>query len=449
MDMDTQKRRAPGKAILLKAVIAIVVFACAIVGSSVLFSQPVQKPDKDSAPSFPTVSTLPQKPETMPELTPEPEPDIDDEIEPEPAAEYFTIAMMGDCVLASDHDFKEDERSYESVVGDDFEYPFSLVKHLYEDADFVIASLKCVIASHIEPQEKEVRLRADPEYANILLEGGIHFVTLGNNHTMDYGQDGYEETQEILSGNGVGFATDGGWDLYETGRGLIVGVYSMNFPSEEDVTAGVFELLDAGAELIIVAPHWGVEGSYIATEEQEQIGRAAIDAGAHIVMGTHPRTLQKMEEYNGGVIYYSLGSFTYGADQSPADMDSVIAKVMVRRDADGEITVLSMENIPCSISGDPTDNDYRPVPYEIGSEEYIRTLSKLDDIFENSDNDDSDDDQDDDSDNDASDNQNTSGGAGTETEEVNQDTSEDLDNGGDTGSGEGTESNENADDPGD
>ena len=98
-------------------------------------------------------------------------------------------------------------------------------------------------------------------------------------------------------------------------------------------------------------------------------------------MGTHPHTLQELEEYNGGYIYYSLANWTFGGHTNPRDKDSVIAKVTVMRDVDGEISVVGVENIPCSVSGSTTVNDYRPVPYEAGSEEYIRTLSKLDGSF--------------------------------------------------------------------
>ena len=316
-----------------------------------------------------------------PEAEPEPEPEPQPEPEPEPQPEYFKIAMMGDCTLASEIVFKSSAVSIESIVGDDYKYPFSLIKHLYEDADFSIVNLECAITKTGVPANKSFRFGAVPEYVNILLEGGINFAVLGNNHTLDYGQRGYDETKEILSANGIGFAPNGGWALYKTNTGLTIGVYSKNIASEADVKKATRELREAGAELIIMALHWGDEGAYRPTPSQIQVGRAAIDAGAHIVMGTHSHTLQKVEEYKGGYIYYSLANWIFGGNNNPRDKDTILAIVTVKRDLDGSISVTGAENIPCSISGVTTHNDYRPVPYEEGSDGYLRTISKINGAF--------------------------------------------------------------------
>ena len=388
-------KRHRGRA-LINAILMIFIFACVIVGSSV--QMPLIEPEPVA--EFTLAHTLDtdvpyQNPVTAPRPAPEsfanqspepsneppPESELEPEPEPEPTAEYFTIAMMGDCSLASEHNAKGNAYAYETVVGDDYAYPFSIAKPLYDDADFVIVNLECVLSEYNVPQNKTFRIRAPPEYVNILIEGGVDCAALGNNHTMDYGQKGYDDTLDILRANGVGCAPDNGWDLFTTDSGLIIGVYSKNTVSESDVKRAASEMKDAGAELIIMALHWGDEGSYRPTATQKLIGRAAVDAGAHIVMGTHPHTLQEVEQHNGGYIYYSLGNWSFGGHTNPRDKDSVIAKVTVMRDLDGEISVVGMENIPCSVSGSSSVNDYRPVPYEPGSEEYDRTLSKLDGTF--------------------------------------------------------------------
>ena len=373
----------------------ILVLACAVIGSSVTVLPTHPEPDPEISSPPPAITTMPRytaittdpapgttadpaaesSPDPSPDQSPEPEPD------PEPTPEFFTIAMMGDCSLASEHNAKGGAYAYETVVGDDYAYPFSIVKPLYADADFVIVNLECVISDYNVPQDKTFRIRAPPEYVNILTEGGVDLVALGNNHTFDYGQRGYDDTKDILGANGVSFAADNRWTIFETESGLNIGVYSKNTVSIPDVSKAAAEMKDAGAELIIMALHWGNEGSYHATATQKQIGRAAIDAGAHIVMGTHPHTLQEAEQYNGGYIYYSLGNWSFGGHTNPRDKDSIIAKITIMRDLDGMISVVGMENIPCSVSGSSSVNDYRPVPYEIDSEEYGRTLSKLDGSF--------------------------------------------------------------------
>ncbi|MCL2125619.1 MAG: CapA family protein, partial [Oscillospiraceae bacterium] len=387
--MTKQKRTRGG---IASAAIIIIVLVCVLIGSNVL-SPRANTPESEPSPPPETISetspeidetpiTTPDDPiDTPPEAPLATPPEPTPEEPPEPTDEFFSIAMMGDCVLASDHGSKGGARAYERIVGDDYAYPFSMVKPILDDADFVIANLECVISDYNIPQQKTYRFRAPPEYVNILVEAGIDCVALGNNHTMDYGQTGYSDTQDILTEHGVGFAPNGGWRLFTTERGLKIGVYSKNLANDSDVKKAASEMKDAGAEVIIMALHWGDEGSYHPTSWQRQVGRAAIDAGAHIVMGTHPHTLQEMEEYKDGLIYYSLANWTFGGNTNPRDKDTVLAMVTIKRDVNGEISVFGPANMPCSVSGDMSINDYRPVAYEIDTPEYERVLSKLNGTF--------------------------------------------------------------------
>ena len=376
-------------------ILSFIVLICSLVGSSVRYTTQSQPSSQDQMPALTdeTILFIEHDPggyelepapldlsePLEPESETEPEPVSEPESEPEP--EFFTIAMMGDCTFASEHNARSGSQAYEKIIGDNYAYPFSGVKHLYENADFVMVNLECAISDSDVRAETSFHFRAEPKYVNILLEGGIDFVALGNNHTLDYGQKGYEDTQEILLENGIGYAPNGGWNLFTTDSDLVIGVYSRNFPNDTEVVRAVEQMREAGAQLIIMALHWGDEGSYRANSWQSAIGRAAIDAGAHIIMGTHPHTLQKLEEYNGGYIYYSLGNWSFGGHTNPRDKDSVIAMVNIMRDLDGSLSIIGVDNIPCSVSGSTTINDYRPVPYELESLEYERTLSKLDGSF--------------------------------------------------------------------
>jgi len=140
-------------------------------------------------------------------------------------------------------------------------------------------------------------------------------------------------------------------------------------------------LKEQGCDLIIFTPHWGTEGTYKPTAEQTEVGHAAIDAGADIVYGSHPHVLQPIEEYNGGVIYYSLGNFSFGGNGYPQDYDTALLQQEVIRDADGNVTLGALTIVPANVSSISSRNNYQPTPYEAGSEEYNRVLSKLDGTF--------------------------------------------------------------------
>ena len=140
-------------------------------------------------------------------------------------------------------------------------------------------------------------------------------------------------------------------------------------------------LREQGVDLIIFAPHWGVEGTYHPTEEQKQVGHAAIDAGADIVFGSHPHVLQPIEEYGGGIIFYSLGNFSFGGNGAPKDYDTALVQQEVIRDAEGTVRLGQLTIVPASVSSVAGRNNFQPTPYEPGTEEYNRVLSKLDETF--------------------------------------------------------------------
>ena len=154
--------------------------------------------------------------------------------------------------------------------------------------------------------------------------------------------------------------------------------------SKSNITTGIQKLKEAGADILIFAPHWGTEGSYKVTANQESFAHAAIDAGAHIVFGTHPHVLQKMEAYNGGYIFYSLGNFSFGGNTAPRDVDTAIAQVTVKKDGDSW-AVDDYDLIPCRLSSTDSKNDYCPRPYKEDEEGYTRALSKLDGSWTGSD----------------------------------------------------------------
>ena len=150
----------------------------------------------------------------------------------------------------------------------------------------------------------------------------------------------------------------------------------------------IAQLRAEGAEFVFCAFHWGQELFYEPTQSQITLAHACIDAGADLVYGSHSHCLQPIEEYNGGLILYSMGNWSFGGNTSPSDRDTAIVQLTVKRDPDGAVSTDSYSIIPCCVSSLPVgadqgaDNDYRPTPYEPDSEEYRRTLSKLDGSYE-------------------------------------------------------------------
>ena len=314
-----------------------------------------------------------------PEATPSPSP----EPTPEPTPQEFTISFIGDITPDTVSYYRGTAAAYQNVVTpDNLGYVFEKTKQYFEDDDFTMANFECALTNETEASDKNFTFRAPPEYAGLLTEGSVEFVTLGNNHVLDYGEQGYADTKAALDSAGIGYAGRDEYTLWETESGLKIGVYAVSFPdSTQQITDGVTALKEAGAEFIIAAIHWGDEGSYDVNSKQLTWGRAAVDAGADVVYGSHPHTLQPIEVYNGHYIFYSLGNWSFGGNTNPRDKDTVIARLTVTRGTDGECSVTGVELIPCACSGVTNGNNYQPVPYEEGSEEYERTISKLEGTF--------------------------------------------------------------------
>jgi poly-gamma-glutamate synthesis protein (capsule biosynthesis protein) len=83
------------------------------------------------------------------------------------------------------------------------------------------------------------------------------------------------------------------------------------------------------ADLIIVCPHWGVEYALKPTPDQVELAHQMIDAGADLVVGSHPHVVQPLETYHDRWIAYSLGNFVFD-QKDPATHCGLMLKVTVR-----------------------------------------------------------------------------------------------------------------------
>lgn len=305
----------------------------------------------------------------LPEITPEPK-----------TPSEFVISMIGDCTLASSQ-YTDDYESYLEKNG--LGWPFSGTKSYFETDEFTLANLECSFSDQNLASASLFYFRGAAANAGILTQGGVDCVTLGNNHTNDFGEQGLIDTQAALDAEGISWVGPGDAKLFETEHGLKIGVYCPGWTglSDANIQNGIAALQSAGADLCIFAPHWGNEGSYVVSANQEAFAHTAIDAGAQIVCGTHPHVLQHIEQYNGGYIFYSLGNWSFGGNTAPRDRDTAIAQVVVKEQKDGSFAIEGCSFVPCCLSSTDAVNDYRPVPYEAGSEFFQRAMSKLDGTF--------------------------------------------------------------------
>lgn len=257
-------------------------------------------------------------------------------------------------------------------------------------------------------------LRSTPGTAAALADAGFDVVSLANNHTLDYGVVGLDQTIKLLDRAGIAHA-GAGPDLAAARRpasldvnGLRVvllsytsvcvpsfaatattpGVAMVRIKTTYGVNLRLFQqpgspmsirtvgepedvavLLDevkaakAGADVVIVAWHWGISERWgKLADYQKELGRAVIDAGASAVMGHHAHMLLGVEFYRGRPIFYSLGNFAFDSDHDYFRRESVIVLCDVSRDGIENIRVVPLlindDHEPVSV---PMDGNGRKV----------------------------------------------------------------------------------------
>lgn len=291
----------------------------------------------------------------------------------------ITVSSMGDCTLGTDENFNPSTsfNAYYNAQGPD--YFFKNVRSILEEDDLSIINLEGTFTNSDQRQEKTFAFKADPEYVSILTGSSIEAANLANNHSRDYGEESYTDTVETLEQAGIASFGYDQVDILEV-NGVkvgLTGIYELaeHLDKQEEVRTNIAALKEAGAQVIIVNFHWGIEKEYLPNDTQKTLAHLAIDEGADLVIGHHPHVLQGIERYKGKYIAYSLGNFSFGGNSNPSDKDTMIFQQTFTVQ-DGKVEVNDDINvIPCSLSSASGYNDYCPTPLE-GSEKE-RVLEKL------------------------------------------------------------------------
>ena len=98
----------------------------------------------------------------------------------------------------------------------------------YFEKDYLtIANLECNLSDKYYDSIEQFVFLAPADYANILTAGSVEFVTLANNHTMDFGQNAYDDTAAALDAVGVAYAGEDETYIYEKDGGVKVGIYCL------------------------------------------------------------------------------------------------------------------------------------------------------------------------------------------------------------------------------
>ena len=293
----------------------------------------------------------------------------------------LTLSVVGDCTLGTDETFDYDTslNAYYENYGAD--YFLQNVRSIFSADDLTIANFEGTLTDSDEREDKTFAFKAPASYASILSGSSVEAVNTANNHSHDYGDQGFDDTLAALDDAGIvhfGYDETAVMDIKGIKVGM-VGIYELydHLDREQQLKDNIAKVQADGAQLIVVIFHWGNETETVPDSNQTTLGRMAIDLGADLVCGHHPHVLQGIETYKGKNIVYSLGNFCFGGNSSPSDMDTMIYQQTFTIDADGVKNDNVTNIIPCSISSAAYDgyNNYQPTPAE--GDEATRILEKI------------------------------------------------------------------------
>lgn len=293
---------------------------------------------------------------------------------PEPVK--LTVTFAGDCTLGSDVNF-DGSRSFNTKYSEveDATYFLKNVADLFGADDLTVVNMEGALTEGGERADKEFAFRGKPEYSKILSSASVEAASMANNHSKDYGDEGYNDTIEALEGDNV---QTFGYDriAYMDVKGVKVALIGAYFPEDSDenqkqMTDNIAKAREEGAQLVLVYAHWGIERDYKPSEDQLKMGRAAIDAGADLVVGAHPHVIQGWEVYEGRYIVYSLGNFCFGGNSNPEDKDAMIFQQTFTVTGNEVAKDNDVDFIACSVSSESDRNTYQPTIAEGDEKERI------------------------------------------------------------------------------
>lgn len=308
-----------------------------------------------------------------------------------------------------------------ALIGDTFvqrldpDSAFAPALSLFKAADIVFCNLETVVADakYLTPYDYDRRPRTDESIFPAYLRAGINVMNVANNPSMYHGLGCFLRSLDVLDEAGVVHG-GGGRNLAEARKPALIerkgtkiafvcraSVCAVNaaatpqrggiaafriatayeararisevpgsppiihtLPNPKDTEALQEDICAARqqADVVVVSWHWGVSPATGGIGElvgyQMEMGRAAIDFGADLVIGHHPHVLQAIEVYRGKAIVYSLGNYVHDMESSDgkrSKLDAMLLRCLIR---DGKIQRLSF--VPGCIDGHGPPNFYRP-----------------------------------------------------------------------------------------
>ncbi len=235
----------------------------------------------------------------------------------------------------------------------DYGYLFNFAPQL-KTADVTFGNLEGPLSDKGYDLHNIYSFRMEPSSLTALTDAGFDVLSIANNHIGDWGRAAFEDTLARLRGGNIAVA--GAGETEEVARepsiieknGVKIGFLGFSdvgpqwlagpasqpvvlMASNPDIKT-IIENAKQQVDHLVVSFHFGEEYQKEPTARQIDFAHRAVNAGADIVIGTHPHVVEIVERYNGGVIAYSLGNFIFDQAFSKETMEGLALELTVSKD---------------------------------------------------------------------------------------------------------------------
>jgi poly-gamma-glutamate capsule biosynthesis protein CapA/YwtB (metallophosphatase superfamily) len=208
-------------------------------------------------------------------------------------------------------------------------YPFRKVESILKNNDITFVNLENPIVTNCPRHAGGFKFCTTPEIAKGLNISGVDIVSLANNHSGNYGKEGFEETKKYLTQDGVKYVGDENLEIIEK-NGIKFGFLGFNYTFTKDNLESDLSLIkesDMKVDILIVGNHWGDEYQSVGNSFQKSSAKKMVENGADVIIGHHPHWVQDYEEIDGKPVYYSLGNFIFDQMWSEETKKGLVVKM--------------------------------------------------------------------------------------------------------------------------
>jgi poly-gamma-glutamate synthesis protein (capsule biosynthesis protein) len=220
-------------------------------------------------------------------------------------------------------------------------FVFQGVSEMLKNNDLVVGNLEGPITDNLSASVNSQIGSSDnyiftfqPQFAQVLRSENIGLVNIGNNHISNFGDAGIESTRKYLSNSGVGYFGDpqdeGKRMAIENINGFKIAFVNYDqfvADSENKTLSDIKNAKSQNVDFIFLYTHWGTEFVLQPSDKIINLAHEFIDAGADLIIGSHPHVIQTKEEYKGKTIYYSLGNFIFDQYFDPQTQKGLVVQV--------------------------------------------------------------------------------------------------------------------------